>query len=266
MDIFCNRGAKDVIPLWRDEAATLPNVTSGLLEALSARYGFDVHPQDLFCYCAAILASPHFALTFEDELASPGARIPISGSADTFLRGGRLGAKVVWLQTYGERWLGRDSIDTFALNGKAQVKTPIPDTSASYPETYSYDTESKTLTVGSGVLTGIAPAVYGYSQSGFKVVESWLRYRMAERGGRASRKSTRSVLDEIRPSCWCFTDELLNLLWVIEGCIDLWPELGAFLEAVTSSVVMPATELPLPTREEKKEPKATNAAQLRFLS
>jgi len=153
-----------------------------------------------------------------------------------------------------------------APSGNAQVKTPIPDTPGSYPQTYSYDAESQSLTVGSGVLTGVTPAVFGYSQSGFKVVESWLRYRMAERGGRASRRSTRSVLDEIRPSRWSFTGELLELLWVIEGCISLWPELGAFLEVASSSDVIPASELPLPTRAEKKEPKATDAAQPRLLS
>ncbi len=35
---FCNRGAKDVIPLWRDAAATQANITTGLLEFLSERY------------------------------------------------------------------------------------------------------------------------------------------------------------------------------------------------------------------------------------
>lgn len=34
---FCGRGGKDVIPLWRDPAATHPNLTSGLLNVLRPR-------------------------------------------------------------------------------------------------------------------------------------------------------------------------------------------------------------------------------------
>lgn len=265
MDVFCNRGAKDVIPLWRDAGARRPNVTGGLLEKLSARYGFDVRSEDLFCYCVAVLASPFFASMFEAELASPGVRVPIACDAETFLRGAGLGARVVWLQTFGERWLGRARNGAPMITGNARVKTPIPDTPASYPKTYAYDAASSTLTVGEGMLVGVAPEVYGYTQSGFKVVESWLRYRMAERGGRARRESSRSVLDEIRPTRWRFTDELLELLWVVEGCVALWPELGALLRAVTSSDLVSASDLPLPTRDETREPEATDAAQERLL-
>ena len=36
---FHGRGAKDVIPLWRDTEAELPNITEGILEVLQAAYG-----------------------------------------------------------------------------------------------------------------------------------------------------------------------------------------------------------------------------------
>jgi hypothetical protein len=77
---------------------------------------------------------------------------------------------------------------------------------------------------------------------------------MKERGGRARRETTRSELDEIRPACWVFTDELLQLLWVVEGCVRLWPELDLFLTQAVSSEQILASELPLPTEAEQDQP------------
>src|SRR5439155_18256029 len=101
-----------------------------------------------------------------------------------------------------------------------------------------YDPQTGMLEVGDGLIGGVTPPVYGYRVSGFKVVDSWLRYRMKERGGRARRSATRSLLDEIRPRRWQFTSELLDLLWVIEGSVELWPELDSFLAEVVDGAAV----------------------------
>ena len=256
MDSFCNRGAKDVIPLWRDASAKHPNIPAGLLTTVSSTLGSHISPEDLFSYCGAILGSPAYAEMFEHDLATPGPRIPLTADPLLFKHGALLGAKFVWFQTYGERWLSADQNPNKKLTGSARVKRPIPNDPEHYPNEFGFDADTGMLRVGSGVISGVSPAVFSYSQSGFKPVESWLRYRMKERGGRAGRDKTRSELDQIRPQLWTFTQELLELLWVVEGCVLLWPTLRDFLGEVVSSNLISADSLPMPTANECKEPSA----------
>ena len=58
------------------------------------------------------------------------------------------------------------------------------------------------------------PDVWRYSVSGLQVVKSWLNYRKLNRAGKKS-----SPLDDIRPEQWDFTEELLEMLWVLEETI-----------------------------------------------
>ena len=103
LDHFCNRGAKDVIPLWRDSEATEPNITDGVLEILAQTYGRDVTPEDLLAYSYALMASPEYVRRFWDELTIPGPRLPITKDAALFGRAAELGRRLLWLHTYGER-------------------------------------------------------------------------------------------------------------------------------------------------------------------
>jgi hypothetical protein len=265
MDVFCNRGAKDIIPLWRNAAGTQANVTRGVLEVIGSRLGINVRPEDLFCYCVAVLAGPAYTSTFASELATPGIRIPLTLDKTVFGQGVLLGARVVWLQTFGELWVSKSNNRWSSIVGSSKVTTPISNREDSYPSRYAYDENSQKLVVGSGVISNVSPTVYKYSVSGFKVVDSWLRYRMAQRGGRARRKNSSSELDEIRPKRWTFTDELLQLLWVLEGCVSLWPELTTFLEHAMRGEQIVGAALPHPTSDEQKEPQSDDAAQPQLL-
>jgi hypothetical protein len=55
LDVFCGRGGKDVIPLYRDVAGAEPNVTGGLLDALGKEYGAPCSAEDLAAYVYAVL-------------------------------------------------------------------------------------------------------------------------------------------------------------------------------------------------------------------
>ncbi len=259
LDVFCNRGAKDIVPLWRDSNATVPNVTPGLIEVISSQVGRNVLPEDVFCYCVAALASPTYSTRFEQELATPGPRIPLTKTAALFSQFVLLGARIVWLQTFGERWLSREPNKWTNLVGSANVTRKISYEESEYPEAFSYDAESRVLTVGNGQISGVSEDVYSYSVSGFSVVQSWLRYRMKRRGGRARRESTRSVLDEVRPRNWTFTEELLDLLAVIEGCVALWPEITSTLDRIVSGPLFTDTELPKPSAKDREEPKVPSS-------
>jgi len=73
-------------------------------------------------------------------------------------------------------------------------------------------------------------------------------------GEPAGRKS--SPLDEIRPREWPaeFTEELLELLWVLEHTVHMSSDLATFLEAVIQGDVLPAEDLPTPSELQRKPP------------
>src|SRR5450756_3131581 len=80
--------------------------------------------------------------------------------------------------------------------------------------------KTRTLHVGGGEFSPVALEVFEFEVSGLKVVQSWLKYRMKKGAGRKS-----SPLDDIRPDHWTshFTTELLELLWVLEATLAVYP-------------------------------------------
>ncbi len=205
---FCNRGAKDVIPLWCDSGGTEPNITRGVLDALQATYGQQVAPEDLFAYCYALLATPQYVQTFWDELTLPGPRVPITKDHALFARAAALGQKLIWLHTYAERFVPPGKKAGKVPAGKARIAVGTPVGEAQYPETFRYDAAKQELHVGEGVFTDVRPEVWNFSVSGFEVVKSWLAYRMRDRAGKSS-----SPLDAIRPG-----GSLTMSYWTCCGC------------------------------------------------
>jgi len=247
---FCNRGGKDVIPLWRDSEASEPNVASGLLAQLGGELGCEVAAEDLFAYCYALLSSPDYVDRFSEELTIPGPRIPLTKDAALFRQGAALGAELIRLHTYRERFADAGSGDL--LQGLARCTRPVGETVADYPEDFEYNESQQTLRVGAGAFGPVRPEVWAFSVSGFQVVKSWLGYRMREGAGRRS-----SPLDEIRPTRWTaqFTRELLELLWVLEGTVERWPELADLLDAIVAGECFGAEELQEPEAREREAPR-----------
>ena len=243
---FSGRGAKDVIPLWRDAEATEPNVTDGLLAALEAGYGVAVSAPDLFAYAYAVLAQPAYVERFWNQLEQPPPRLPISKDGALFRRAARHGARLLYLHTYGERF-GTPDDDGAVPPGEARCTVAVPHDD--YPADFRYDEQTRTLHVGKGEFGPVAPAVWNYSVSGLQVVKSWLDYRKREPSGKKS-----SPLDDIRPQRWEFGDELLELLWVLEGAAALEPAGERLLEEILASDLFTASELPQPQPHERKPP------------
>lgn len=247
---FCGRGGKDVIPLWRNVEATQPNLPARLLGTLAPRLG-NITAEDFFAYSYAVLATPAYVETFSEELTVPGPRIPITRDRDLFQRAVRLGRKLLWLHTYGERFIPPRHRPGEVPQGRARCRRAIPDTAAGYPEDFSYNDTAEVLRVGDGEFAPVPKAVWDFSVSGLQVVRSWLSYRMKEGAGRSS-----SPLDEIRPERWTddMTRELLEMLWVLEATVAVFPELEQVLAAVVAGETFPAAELPQPTPAERRPP------------
>ena len=238
-------GSRGVIPLYRDADATQPNVTHGLLDLL------DTTAEDLFAYVYGILAQPAYVERFWDELELPPPHVPITKDADLFAQVAEHGRELIRLHTYGERFVpdgGRFDLSGTARNTKAVSQTE-------YPNSFDYNEQTRTLHVGDGEFGPVEPEVYDYSVSGLQVVKSWLGYRMKDRKGKKS-----SPLDDIRPEIWTFSEELLQLLWVLEQTIAMQPAGKALLNEVLASELWKAEALPKPTKAERQPPKPPPAA------
>tara|TARA_R110000868_G_scaffold124225_2_gene328563 strand:+ start:1604 stop:4951 length:3348 start_codon:yes stop_codon:yes gene_type:complete len=256
IDTFCGRGAKDVIPLYRDAAATEPNVTSGLLQALGKAYGITPTAEDLAAYVYALLGGQSYTSRFWNELETPGPRVPLTKDGKTFAKTAKLGRKLIWLHTYAERFRGEDRGNQLQ-KGKATTIKGVSSDPVHYPETYSYDPVAREITVGAGRFGPVAPEIWDFEVSGLKVVQSWLGYRMKKRAGKKS-----SPLDEIRPERWAarMSDEFLELLWVLEATLAMEPKLKLSLDNVMAGPCFVAADLPTPTAIECKAPETGNTA------
>ena len=248
---FHGRGAKDVIPLWRDAYATQPNLTEGLLDRIGAVNGTSVSAERLFAYAYGILAQPSYVERFWEELELPPPRLPVTKDSDLFRGVAAHGERLLYLHTYGERFAGPDD-DGSAPHGLARCTLEV--SSDQYPETFKYDPGTQVLWVGDGRFAPVSPEVWNYSVSGLQIVKSWLDKRKLKRSGRKS-----SPLDNIRPKRWDFTEELLELLWVLEETVKLEPDGAALLEEVCASDLFSRNELPIPRDEERQPPRQTPA-------
>ena len=240
-------GAKDVMPLHRDPSGEEPNVSDGLLAVLSEQMGGEISAEDLLAYVYTLAGTAAFSDRFNDELAEAAGpvHIPMTADPDLFRRAVTLGRDLLWWHTWGER---------FAPESQAQ----LPEGQArevhsveAMPEGFDYDPESQTLTVGTGVFVPVSPEAWDFEVSGLRVLRSWLGYRMKNRKGRKS-----SPLDDIRPTNWTQSKELLLVLSILEHTIEVTPKAAALLDQIVKGPLVPATDLPTPTPANRKPPRS----------
>jgi hypothetical protein len=208
-------GARAVIPLWCDAAATQANVARQWLTKLSEQYGFEVGPEALFAYCYALLGTRGYVDRFEEELRTPGPRMPLASSPRLFEHAAALGSGLIAIHTYRDVHVGA-----------ARCITPVGEP---YPRHYGYDASAEALLVGDGLFAPITPEAWAYAVSGYRVVQGWLGQRV--------KKTGRSPLNAIGLERWTssLSQELLELVWLIEATLALEPALDAVLDEVISS-------------------------------
>ena len=237
---FCGRGAKDAIPLYRGADGREANIAPGLLRQLPLA---DASPEDFLAYVYGALAQPAFTERFASELGSRELRVPITTDAALFGEVCAIGRQLLKLHTYHRRFLGGDEAANVPP-GNARCTKGVPVDEDGYPDSFSYVAATQTLRVGDGEFAPVAGDIYEFEVSGFKALQSWLGYRMKRGAGRRS-----SPLDEIRPARWPpdFTRELLELIWVLEGTLALYPEQARLLDRVLAGPCLQAKALaPVP--------------------
>ena len=186
-------------------------------------YDADVDAETLMAYCYALLGTRSYVRRFEEELRTPGPRVPFPRDVAVLQRTAALGRRLLWLHTFGARC----GPSARFLSGAARCVVPPGDR---LPTDFAYDPTRRTLRVGKGEFGPITPEVWDYSVSGMRIVSSWLRRRIS----RTARGN--SPLDNWGPSVWTAapTRELVEVIWVLEATLALEPELDAVLDEVVS--------------------------------
>ena len=245
---YNGRGGR-TLPLWANAIASTSNLKPNVLSTMSERYSTAVSPEELFAYFAGIAANASYTARFQEDLSTPGLRMPITAEANLFQQVAMLGRTVIWLHTFGERMVdpeqGRPAqpprlpVDRRPGMPKAGAISQAPE---DMPDTLGYDAGKHRLLVGHGFIDNITPAMWAYEVSGKQVLTQWFSSRKRNRvrpiiGDR--RKP--SALADIYPDNWLpeYTTELLNVLNVLGLLIDLEPQQAELLEQVCSGSLMP---------------------------
>jgi len=244
MNHYNGRGGR-AIPLYRAPKAAAPNLAPKLLSYLARRLGASPTPEDVLAYVAGVVAHPAYTQRFHEELIVPGVRIPLTANPALWEEAVRLGREVLWLHTFGERYIdpaaGRaEGPPRQSKERRPRVVAKIPDTEAGMPTAVEYDPQTQMLHIGAGRIERVSPPVWAYEVSGWRVVKRWFDYRKRSPRGRRSSK-----LDHVVPTYWRpdYTTELLNLLQVLGRLVELHPAQADLLDRICAGVQITAAEL-----------------------
>lgn len=242
-----------VFPLWSDGAAQVPNLPPTLLNFLSTKYGKPVTAEDFIAYIAAIAAHPAFTARFQEDLSTPGLRIPLTGDAKLFGKAASLGRTIIWLHSFGERMADPSQARPnqpprlpAERRPQVSVRGAIPEDADSMPDSINYDAAKKRLLVGQGYIDNVEPGVWLYEVSGKHVLTQWFSYRAANRDRPIiGDRREPSKLGKIQPDHWLaeYTTELINVLNVLTWLVELEPAQADLLEKVCGGPCISVEEL-----------------------
>lgn len=214
---FRGSGGGRALPMLHPDGSA--NVAPGLMKVLSRHYGHKVPATDLVAYVAGVCSHPGFVRRFDEELHTPGVRVPLTKDYELWIQAVVLGRHVIWLHTYGD--IGSHP-DGLAGIRDARETMSLPDyeiaVGTSMPSETSYDPETGELKLGAGMWSKVTPEVRGYTVGGTNVIDSWIGYRLEHPKGRRP-----SPLDKMNVTAWPneWSIEFTNLLSVLTQLVEL---------------------------------------------
>ncbi|WP_141388368.1 type ISP restriction/modification enzyme [Microbacterium maritypicum] len=255
LNAFNNRGGRTFASLHPDGTE---NLAPGLKSALETTLGVTVERSDFTYYLAAVTGNAGFVRAFNDELRTPGIRVPITSDSQLWCRAVELGKYIVWLHTWGERGLDTHP-EELAADPAAGVSYTTP-VGAEMPETMLYDENSRELRVGAGRWTGVEKQVWEFEVGGVRVVDSWFGYRRRTPKGKKS-----SPLDEIVETTWLpeWSQDLTEILKALSRLTAIGPMQSALLDQILASDVLTKADLvglgvTWPTQKSDRRPKTVS--------
>jgi hypothetical protein len=243
MDHYRGHHGGRVIPQYRDAKAMAPNIAPKLLRLLRRLLGIRIADEDLMAYVAGAVAHAGYTERFRSDLRQPGVRVPLTREPALWRAAVELGRRIIWLHTYGERLVspstGRPS-GTPKL-GRPGVIVPVPGKPEGMPDSISYDASTRVLSVGDGRIGPVREAAWAYEVSGMRIIRHWFDYRRRNPKGRKGG----SPLDEIVADRWALemTEELRDLIAVLDGCVELEPEQANLLEQIVNGPLITVDDL-----------------------
>lgn len=218
------------------------NLAKGLVAVLKAELGIEVAAEDVLAYMAAVTGHPGFTQTFENELETPGIRIPITKDASLWEQAAELGKEVVWIQTYGRAFAGGSERPhaniAFAKGDPRRISNQkaVND----LPTGYTYNAETKAVEIGGGSFGPVTQDAVDYEVGGRKVLKSWVDYRAKEPAGKRT-----SPLDDINPSSWehSWTQELIELLTLLTRLVGLEARQDDLLRSILAGPLLRVSDL-----------------------
>lgn len=238
MNAFNHRGGR-TLPILNPDGT--PNLAPGLFDALTDRLGAGLSGTDVTAYVAGITGHPGYVETFDDELRTPGTRVPLTADRDLWDRAVELGRKVLWCHTYGlaGQW-----------DDQASVASPAPGPelpryeqsmgSALPTGPVDYDETAHVLHLGAGAWSHVTPEVRGYLVGGINVIDAWTDKRTATPSGNKD-----SPLDYIVAETWeaDWSTEFTELLCALTHLVSLEAEQEALMAAVLDGPLLSRDEL-----------------------
>jgi hypothetical protein len=249
---YHGRGGR-VYPLWRDREPSLPNIKPALLAHLAKILAQPIKGEDFFAYLAAVMVHPAFTARFKSDLVQPGLRVPLTAETKLFAEAVALGSEVIWLHTYGERFVDAAAGRPKGAPRLAKAVAPvipaageIPGAPESLPDTMEYEPATKRLQIGKGYVDNVTPEMWGYEVSGKNVLRQWFSYRRKDREKpQMGDRRPPSPLVQIQPDHWLpeYTSDLIDLLNVLGRLIALEPKQAELLERICAGPLRKADEL-----------------------
>ncbi|MGW3844472.1 type ISP restriction/modification enzyme [Streptomyces sp. NPDC005075] len=239
---FNGRGGRSMPLLHPDGTA---NVPVGLLTYLAGELGLEhVTVQDLAAYTIAVAGHTVFTEQFTEELLTPGVRLPLTRSRETWQKAVGIGAEMLWASTYGERYADsegvRPSDNVEFANGDSRQIRYLSHIGTSVPDKLRYDSETETLYVGEGAFAPVPENVWTFDVGGMPILRKWFGYRKASPNSKKT-----SPLDDIHVDVWPseWTTELIELLSVLRRLVDLLPAQQDLLAEILASPIVTEQDL-----------------------
>lgn len=241
---FNGRGGR-VIPLYRNIHELIPNIAPGLLSLLRERLKTSIADDDLLAYVAGVCAHSDYTQRFRGELTQPGVRVPLTASPLLWEEAVEIGRHVIWLHTFGERFADASrGRPRRKLPGRPGVLQPIPGRPEQLPSKMEYRPFDNCLALGwdeFGRIGPVTPAAAEYQISGMRIISHWFDYRKRNPAGRHGA----SDLDTENLRRWTnrMTEELRDLVAVLEGCVSLEQRQADLLGRVVRGPIISTAEL-----------------------
>ncbi|MFC9665165.1 type ISP restriction/modification enzyme [Nocardia sp. NPDC127606] len=255
---FNGRGGK-IMPILHPDGT--PNVHPRLLAHLATELGLDrITVHDLAAYVAAVTGHSGFTERFAEELLTPGVRLPLTRDPDLWHEAVKLGERLLWASTYGERYIapkdGRPAADVLFPPGDPRRLRYDQHIGTEVPSEIRYAEMNRTLYLGAGFVSPVPTEVWNYDVGGMQIVKKWFGYRKANPNSRKT-----SPLDDLHVDSWpsSWSRELMELLSVLRRLTDLAPVQQELLDRILAGPKVTVADLEkaaiLPVSDKARRPR-----------